>query len=140
MGESQRAVAGKAATEVSAGQPMKGSKRAASDPGYQGSRRLSRAEKRRRRLRKKYNRSYMRQWRANSQSKPKKRRRRRRTNPRGAQGRFQTKSKSRPKRHGLPLCGICGRVQATCAVTRLQITQDTPSGFRVVHVPYCGVC
>lgn len=140
MDESRRTVAGEVAASVPDVSAARAAKCAAADPASPGPRRFTRAEKRRRRLRKKYNRSYMRQWRANAQPKPEKKSCRRGTNPRCPQGRFLPKSQSHPERHGSPLCGICGRVQAICAVTRLEITQESPGGFRIVRVPYCGSC
>lgn len=104
------------------------------------SQRLTRSQKRRRRLRNQYNREYMRRWRSTPNQKPRKKRCLRGTNPRSTQGRFRPKSKIRAKNDGAPICGICRRLRAICVVTRLQLTQDTESGFRSVRIPYCGFC
>jgi hypothetical protein len=104
------------------------------------SHRLTRSEKRRRRLRNRYNREYMRRWRATPHKKPRKKRCLRGRNPRSTQGRFRAKSQIRAKNDGAPICGICRRQRAISVVTRFQLTQETESGFRAVRVPYCGLC
>jgi hypothetical protein len=103
-------------------------------------RRLTRSEKRRRRLRNQYNREYMRRWRATPKKKSRKKRCRRGSMQRGMQGRLRAKPRRRAKNSGGAMCGICRRQRAICVVTRFQTTQDTESGFRAVRVPYCGVC
>lgn len=104
------------------------------------SRRLTRSERRRRRLRNQYNREYMRRWRTTPKKKRNKKRCLRRKHTRSAQRGLRTKSRSRAQNSRAPICGMCKRVRATCVVTRFEITEETESGFRPVRVPYCGFC
>ena len=99
----------------------------------------TRAERRRRRIRREYNRNYMRLRRGHAKNKRSKRRSRRGTNPREKHGRFRGKEQPR-KKNGHAMCAMCGRQPAVCEVTRLRITGKTASGFRAIRVPYCGDC
>jgi len=102
--------------------------------------RPTRAEARRRRLRREYNRKYMRTWRADTDKKQRKRRSVGGGARRGKAGRLRGNASNRRGKHGRRLCGFCRRHPAISQVTRLQICADTAKGFRVIRVPYCGAC
>lgn len=102
--------------------------------------RPTRAEAHRRRLRREYNRKYMRAWRANTDKKRRKSRNVRSGHRRAKTGELRGRTSRRLARPARALCGFCRRHPAVSQVARLQISGDTAKGFRAVRVPYCGVC
>lgn len=81
-----------------------------------------------------YNRDYMRRWRAAHPEK---------------QDQLNANRKARTQIEPLTpdemkedssVCGFCRARPSTSRVTRLEVSDETESGYREIQVPYCGTC
>ena len=92
--------------------------------------------------RRRYNRKYMRRWRANPHHAEREGERRRRAYWRiklsGADGAADTTDGAQRKPPAT-LCGFCGRRPPITRITRLQIAPPS-SEFVPIEIPYCGQC
>ena len=85
--------------------------------------------------RRRYNRDYMRRWRANPHNLKRERINRQH---------WHYLRKLRDAAMGgygePPLCAFCHQRPPVCRVQRLEVVQGRPGGFVEVSVPYCGHC
>jgi len=90
--------------------------------------------------RRRYNREYMRAWRANPAH---------RSNERKNRERWQYERKLRALRSpqepfasscGKPVCGFCRKNPPLGEIVRLQVSESAPRGYVALRIPYCGQC
>jgi hypothetical protein len=90
--------------------------------------------------RRRYNRRYMRGWRADPKHRLNERENRQRLHyERKVRG---TEVSRAPFTNdgGKPVCGLCRKNPAIEEVVRLQVSKTTPCGFVELRIPYCGEC
>ena len=85
--------------------------------------------------RRRYNREYMRRWRANPANLA-----RERANRKEWHYLRKLRSAMAPLPEGRLLCAFCHRRASVRRVSRLEVVQGIPGGFVEVKVPYCGEC
>ena len=91
-------------------------------------------------IKRRYNREYMRRWRADLRNYERERQRRERAHmDRKMRAAFEEDVLPRYVQ-GQRACGICGRLPAKGSVIRLRICPWVRSGFVRVRLPYCGQC
>jgi hypothetical protein len=104
--------------------------------------RISRSERARRAWlaeRRKYNRLYMRAWRAQPANSAAERRNR-------ARWHYERKLREALRRdlhvtkRAEPVCGFCRKLAPVTQIWRLEIRDLAPRGYVEVRVPYCGEC
>lgn len=101
---------------------------------------LTRSEKRRRRIRREYNRRYMRSWRSpQNQTLLKRRKCREAASQKKRRKRLKRKPGAQQTAAG-NLCGFCKKRPAVCTVTRFRAIPESNSSLQPIRVPYCGVC
>lgn len=89
--------------------------------------------------RRRYNRIYMRAWRAHPANLAAERRNR-------ARWYYERKlrealsSAIQAAKHAETVCGFCRKLAAVTQVWRLEIRDQSPRGYAEVRVPYCGEC
>jgi hypothetical protein len=106
--------------------------------GYHG--RAERAEKALIEKRRRYNRLYMRHWRADPRHQAYERENRERWH-------HERKLRSALRVHGAytddygdPVCGFCRKSPPVTRVMRLEVRDYAPRGYVEVRIPYCGEC
>jgi len=92
------------------------------------------------RKRRKYNREYMRAWRASSQHKERDRANRQRWYYERKLRRALEKVRPHRGPHGERLCGYCGKLARIDEIARLEMCELARSGYVEVRFPYCGQC
>jgi hypothetical protein len=91
-------------------------------------------------MKRRYNREYMRRWRADIRNHERERESRERAHVvRKLRAALEEYLSTRDAR-GARVCGICGRLPAKCSVIRLRACPCMPGGFVKVRLPYCGQC
>jgi len=90
--------------------------------------------------RRRYNREYMRSWRANPVNRIEERENRRRWQ-------FERKLREALKspapftnERGKPVCGFCRINPPLREIVRLQVSEIAPRGYVELRIPYCGEC
>ena len=90
--------------------------------------------------RRRYNRLYMRSWRADPRHRARERAHRQ-------QWHYERKLRDSLRAHhpyaddrGFPVCGFCRKHPPVTKVWRLEIRDLAPRGYVEVRVPYCGEC
>jgi hypothetical protein len=90
--------------------------------------------------RRRYNRRYMRRWRADPAHEALEREKRRQ---------WYNERKAREARdqllpftndRGEPVCGFCWKSPPVTQIVRLRICESVPQGYVEVRIPYCGQC
>ena len=90
--------------------------------------------------RRRYNREYMRSWRADP---------RHRTHERDNRKRWHYQRKVRALRssygpsasdRGQPVCGLCRKNPSLTEIVRLRISENAPHDYVEMRIPYCGQC
>lgn len=89
-----------------------------------------------------YNREFMRRWRADPFHLAAERaQRRQRYYAVHKQRRMERRATSRPASEGdEKLCGFCWKRPALRKIVRLQVSESAPDGYVEVRIPYCGEC
>jgi hypothetical protein len=100
-----------------------------------GSVRYGLVEKRRR-----YNRLYMRGWRADSAHSARERANRERWHYERKLRNALRVSASNTENRSIPTCGFCRKNRPITRVWRLEIRDLAPRGYVEIRVPYCGEC
>ncbi len=107
-------------------------------PGYGA--RAERTPKALMQKRRRYNRVYMRHWRADPRHQAEERENRERWHYarklRSARGEYQPYTGD----YGEPVCGFCRKSPVVARVMRLEVRDDAPRGYVEVRIPYCGEC
>jgi hypothetical protein len=90
--------------------------------------------------RRRYNRRYMRHWRANLAHEALEREKRR-------QWYYERKAREAWEKlppftnnRGEPVCGFCWKRPPVTQILRLRISENGPHGYVQVRIPYCGQC
>lgn len=90
--------------------------------------------------RRRYNRQYMRSWRADPNHRNHERKNRKRWHyerkvraARGSYARFMNE-------HGEPVCGFCRKNPVQTEIVRLQVSENAPHGYVKLRIRYCGTC
>jgi len=89
--------------------------------------------------RRRYNRLYMRRWRANPAHEALERASRRQQYIERKRREAAAKARFTNDR-GEAVCGICGVNPPVTVVPRLVVSESSPDGYLEVRVPYCGEC
>lgn len=92
--------------------------------------------------RRRYNREFMRRWRADPSHHAMERSQRQQRYYGGQkQQQIEKTSSSRQRASGgKRLCGFCWRRPALRKIVRLQVSEAAPDGYVKVRIPYCGEC
>ncbi|HKV03487.1 MAG TPA: hypothetical protein VJO53_00110 [Candidatus Acidoferrales bacterium] len=90
--------------------------------------------------RRRYNRLYMRRWRALPSHRERERENRERSQYRRKSHDLPTGPLRYTNSHGEPVCGFCRRNPPVSVISRLQVCEYAPHGYAEVRIPYCGLC
>ena len=87
-----------------------------------------------------YNREFMRRWRADPRNHAVEREKRRRWYYERHKPRLARDASLSAGRQRQRLCGFCSRLPATGEIARLRVSETSPGGYVQVRIPYCGQC
>ena len=92
--------------------------------------------------RRRYNREFMRRWRADPFHLAAEQAKRRERYYGGQKQRriAQVGSSPQARKRDKELCGFCWKRRAVKKITRLQVSENAPDGYVKVRIPYCGQC
>jgi len=90
--------------------------------------------------RRRYNRRYMRAWRADPLHRSRDRENRERWNYERKLREAQSDRIPYTNERGERVCGLCRRQPPVADILRLQICEGAPGGYVEVRIPYCGEC
>ena len=92
--------------------------------------------------RRRYNREFMRRWRADPFRLAAEQARRRERYYGGQKQRRIERAASSPhaRERDKKLCGFCWKRPALKKIVRLQVSESAPDGYVKVRIPYCGEC
>jgi hypothetical protein len=90
--------------------------------------------------RRRYNRLYMRHWRADPRHQAYERANRERWHYERKLRSAQRSDYRSADKCGVPVCGFCRKSPPVMRVMRLEIREYAPRGYVEVRIPYCGEC